>query len=284
MMRGLVRGTTSRARAVLVAGVATFLACGCGAPVARARSAPVASPAPSTLTGGFSPNKLGAPSTIELGFQLHRPGGAVPPPLLGVEFLLPAGVSLTTSELGLDICNQTTVANVGLGGCLPDSVMGYGSAMIVAPTAVEGIFEPAGVTVLQAPPESRHTTLLFYVNGSSPVIAQLVFSGEMLDAPEPFGANLDTTIPLTPGLPGEQDVSVVRMRATIGPKGVTYYKDVHGTRVPYTPKGVVIPSRCPAGGFPFKATFLFAGGGQESASTTSPCPSRGDSAPRRGRR
>jgi hypothetical protein len=211
---------------------------------------------------------------MDLGFHLYRPGGALPPPLTGVDFLLPPGVSLTTSELGLDICDQATIENAGAEGCLPDAVMGYGNALMIAPTAVEGILEPAGVTILEAPAVNRHTTLLFDVGGSSPVIAQVVISGQMLDASEPFGANLSTIFPVTPGLPGEKDVSVVSMHAGIGSKGVTYYKDVHGVRVPYTPHGVVVPFHCPAGGFRFEARFRFADGSTEAASTVSPCPPR----------
>jgi hypothetical protein len=241
-----------------------------------ARAAYAASPPSSTtFAAGFAPNRLGAYSTIELGFHLYRPGGAVPPPLTGVEFLLPEGVSLTTSRLGLDVCEQTTIESAGATGCLPDAVMGYGNALMIAPTAVEGDREPAGVTILQAPPVEHHTTLLFDVSGSSPVISEVVFAGEMLDASGPFGGDLSTTFPLTPGLPGEKDVSVVSMHAGIGSKGVTYYNDVHGKRVPYTPQGVVIPSHCPAGGFPFEARFRFADGSTESASAASRCPSTG---------
>lgn len=254
----------------LVAAVVVALAaCGCQA---AAASQPAGSPSSTTFTAGFVPNELDVHATVELGFHLHRPGGALPPPLVGIDFLLPAGVTLTTSGLGLDSCAQETVANEGFRGCLPDTVMGYGNALMIAPTAVEGIQEPAGVTILQAPPIDRHTTLLFDMQAISPAIAQVVFAGQMLDASGPFEGNLSTTIPITAGLPGEQPVSVVSLHAGIGSKGVTYYKYVHGRRVPYTPQGVVVPSRCPVGGFPFEARFRFADGSTESVSTTSPCP------------
>jgi hypothetical protein len=259
------RGLLAAAAAVLAVSVCT----GSGLAMAASAGSP---PSTTTFTAGFSPNKLGAYSTIELGFHLYRPGGALPPPLAGVDFLLPAGVSLTTSKLGLDVCQQATVESAGSEGCLPDAVMGYGSATMIAPTAVEGILEPAGITIFEAPPVDRHTTLLFDMSGSSPVITQVVLFGEMLDASDPFGGNLSTAFPITAGLPGEKDVSVLSMRADIGSKGVTYYNDVHGKRVPYTPQGVVIPSRCPAGGFPFQARFQFADGSTESASAKSPCP------------
>jgi hypothetical protein len=260
-----------------------LVACGCLAPDSTGASPTVASPSSSvTMTAGFVPNKLEAASTMELGFRIRRPAGAVPPPLTGIEFRLPAGVSLTTSGLGLNICDRTTLASAGSEGCEPDVVMGYGNALILVPDAAEALLEPVGLTVLMGPPENRHTTLLFYANGSSPAIAQTVFSGQMLEASGPFGADLDTTIPLMSGLPGEPDTTVVRMHAGIGSKGVTYYKSVHGARVPYTPKGLIVPSHCPTGGFPFGVMLRFADGSTESASTTTPCPTRGGHTRRRG--
>jgi hypothetical protein len=272
---------------VLVAALA-LVASGCLA-AGSLGAAPPAKPSSSssstttTLIGGFIPNRLDAPSTMELGFHIHRPPGQTPPPLIGMEFLLPEGVSLTTSELGLELCTSAQLASSGASGCGPNSVMGYGSALIFAPDAAEPVLEPAGVTVFEAPPQDKHTTLLFDASGSSPVITQELFSGEMLDESKPFGANLDTLVPLTPGLPGEPDTTVMHMRTYIGPKGVTYYKIVDGVRIGYTPKGVIVPSTCPPGGFPFGAKFRFADGSTETASTTSPCPSRGSSS-RRGRR
>jgi hypothetical protein len=73
-------------------------------------------------------------------------------------------------------------------------------------------------------------------------------------------------------LPGESDVSVISLRAGIGSKGVTYYREANGVRTPYTPKGMIEPARCPVGGFRFGARFRFADGSRETVSTTSPCP------------
>ncbi len=267
-------------RGMLAAAVA-FMGCGCLPPDSIAASPGVTSPSSVTVTAGFVPNQLGAASTMDLGFQIHRPAGETPPPLVGVEFRLPAGVTLTTSELGLDTCDPATLASMGSKGCRPDAVMGYGNALIVAPDAAEPVLEPIGLTVLMGPAKDRHTTLLFYGNGSSPAIAQELFSGEMLEESKLFGADLDTTIPLISGLPGEQDTTVVRMSAGIGSKGVTYYKSVRGVRVAYTPKGLIVPAHCPTGGFPFRATLRFVDGSTESASTRTPCPSRGGHAGRR---
>ena len=259
-------------RSLAAVAAVALAVCGCGGSASAIASQTAPAPSSSTLQAKFAPNKLGAYSTIEVGFHLYRPGGALPPPLTAVDFLLPTGVSLTTSNLGLDDCDQQMVESKGAEGCLADSVMGYGNATMVAPTQVEGVIEPAGLTVFEAPPIERHTTLMFEASGNAPVISEAVILGQMLTASAPYEGNLSTNFPLTPGLPGENDVSVVSMYAAIGPKGVTYYHYIHGQRVPYKPQGVVIPSHCPAGGFPFGAKFQFADGSSESLSTTSPCP------------
>jgi hypothetical protein len=73
---------------------------------------------------------------------------------------------------------------------------------------------------------------------------------------------------------GGPDVSIVSVQATIGPSHLTYYKHVHGRLVPFSPRGVSVPERCPRGGFPFAAEFTFQDGSSASAQTTVPCPPR----------
>lgn len=259
-------------------GVAVTLAACFVGPGLAAGSPPIASASGATITAGFSPDRLGAAAAMELGFQLHRSAASKMPILTDIEFHLPAGVSLTSSELGLDSCDSSTLGSSGVGGCQSDAVMGYGNALILAPDAAEALREPARVTVLMGPPTNHHTTLLFYASGDSPVIAQLLFSGLMVEGAGVFGGDLDASLPPTAGLPGEPDTTVLNMTATLGSNSVIYYESVHGRRVAYRPKGVAVPSHCPAGGFPWGAKFTFADGSTESASITTPCPAPGVSA------
>ncbi len=258
----------------------TIAAC-CAAPGVAAGLPPSASASGTTLTAAFSPDKLGAAAAMEIGFQIHRAPTGKMPTLTNIEFHLPAGVSLTTSELGLASCAPSTLRSAGVSGCQSDAVMGYGSAVVLAPDGAEALREPSRVTVLMGPATDRRTTLLFYVDGDSPVIAQLLFSGQMVEGSGVFGGDLNAVIPLTAGLPGEPDATVIGMSATLGSNNVIYHESVHGRRVAYKPKGVAVPSHCPAGGFPFAAKFTFADGSTESASTTTPCPSGGAHARRR---
>ncbi len=85
-------------------------------------------------------------------------------------------------------------------------------------------------------------------------------------------AQLATTVPLVTSVPGGPDVSILSVTSTIGPSHLTYYKHVHGRLVPFRPRGVSVPERCPRGGFPFAASFTFQDGAHTSAQTTVPCP------------
>src|SRR6185437_12109154 len=97
--------------------------------------------------------------------------------------------------------------------------------------------------------------ILFYANGLYPISAQLAFTGEVLPDTGRYGSQLATTVPLVASVPFGPDVSIVSVTTTIGPSHLTYYRHVHGRRVPFRPRGVAVPEHCPHGGFPFAATF-----------------------------
>jgi hypothetical protein len=225
-----------------------------------------------TLNASFSPNRLGAPTTITFGFHLATTEGTAPPPLTGVDLEMPAGMNYTTTTLGLAICQPAELAAKGLAGCPPNSRLGYGSAEVEVPFGTGSGHEIPEVQAVSGPSPKGNLTVLFYANGQYPVYAQLAFSGEVLPDSGHFGSQLATTVPLIASVPGGPDVSVVSVTSTIGPSHLTYYKHVHGRRVSFHPRGVAVPERCPHGGFPFAAAFTFLDGSHTSAQTTVPCP------------
>jgi hypothetical protein len=152
--------------------------------------------------------------------------------------------------------------------------MGYGNALAEIPVGPEIIHETADITIVRAPVQDGHIAMLIYASGQTPVDAQIVFPAQLIPAPAPFGGALHLDVPLVPSLPGAPDVAVVRVRSTLGPLGITYYEHVHGRSVAYHPKGILLPNKCPHGGFPFAATFAFLDGTHVSASTAVPCPRR----------
>jgi hypothetical protein len=227
-----------------------------------------------SLHASFSPNRLGTPTTIAFGFHLSTAEGAAPPPLIGMDLRMPAGMNYTTTTLGLAICQPATLLAKGLAGCSPNSRLGYGSALVEVPFGVGNGHEIPEIQAVAGPSPKGNLVVLFYANGREPVYAQLAFSGEVLPDAGPFGSQLATSVPLISSVPGGPDVSVVSVQTTIGPSHLTYYRHAHGRRIPFHPRGVSIPERCPRGGFPFAAEFTFQDGSHVATSTAVPCPSQ----------
>ncbi|HMH46607.1 MAG TPA: hypothetical protein VK538_02725 [Solirubrobacteraceae bacterium] len=225
-----------------------------------------------SLHASFSPNRLATPTTISFGFSLSTTEGAAPPPLTALVLRMPAGMNYTTTQLGLAICQPAALLARGLGGCSPNSRLGYGTALVEVPFGVGSGHEIPEIQAVSGPSPNGNLVVLFYANGVFPVSAQLVFSGEVLPDTGRFGSQLATTVPPVASVPGGPDVSIVSVQTTIGPSHLTYYKHVHGRRVPFRPRGVAVPERCPRGGFPFAAEFTFSDQSRASAATTVPCP------------
>jgi hypothetical protein len=225
-----------------------------------------------TLSAKFVPELLGRRSTLDFGFAFSAPPGQVPPPLTQIELRYPNNLGIALSGLGLATCTATTLFASGPGGCPPNSVMGHGQAYTGIVLGITPIRENAPITIVRAPNQGGHISLLFYAEGSTPVDTHIVFPGILLPANSPFGGLVSIGIPLVPTLPGAPYISVIHLRSTLGPIGVTYYEQLGGVTLAYTPRGILLPNRCPRGGFPFAATFSFLDGSQASAHTAIRCP------------
>jgi hypothetical protein len=225
-----------------------------------------------TLHASFSPDRLATSTTITFGFHLSTSAGVAPPPLSSLDLHMPAGMNYTRTTLGLAICQPQTLLISGLAGCSPNSRLGYGSALVEVPFGTGSGHEIPEVQALMGPSATGNLVVLFFASGVFPVSAQLTFSGEVLPDHGRFGSQLAATVPPVTSVPGGPDVSVVSVEATIGPNHLTYYRQSRGRRVPFKPLGVLVPERCPRGGFPFLAEFGFQDGSSTTASTTVACP------------
>lgn len=231
------------------------------------------------LKVSLRPDRLGAFATIFVGFRISGIPPAGPAPLTGVNLLLPGEVGLATSGLGLENCVVTRLEEWGPSGCPADARMGSGTATAEIPIAGEVVAESAQVEVFSAPVRDGHLGLLVYANAYTPVSAQLVFPASVVDAPSPFSESIDTIVPLVPSLPGAPDVAVNTFHMTLGsphagPGRFFYYRRVRGRPVPYSPRGLLLPSTCPHGGFRFEARFSFQGQPNATAQATAACPRR----------
>jgi hypothetical protein len=263
--------TRSSGRGALLAGVKTL--CLAATICASLPVTALAGPAVH-LKATLTPERLGQGTTIGFHFQIEASDGRVPPPLTGVGLLYPNNLGIALSGLGLETCSQATLEALGASGCPADSVMGSGSALAEVPIGPEGVTEGASITVLRAPDQEGHIALFLYTESKTPVLSQLVLPSLLLPASPPFGGRLFINVPLVPTVPGGADVSVLQISSTLGPENLTYTEVVHRRVVHYRPKGILLPDRCPRGGFAFAATLSFLDGSHTSAHTTVPCPHR----------
>lgn len=243
----------------------TVLGC---VPVAAAADEHVA------LQASFSPDRLGASTTVGFSFQIEGSEGQVPPALEGVTLSLPPGIDYLTTTLGLATCESKVLLAHGPDGCPPNARLGTGSAYVEVPFGIADSYEIPEIQAWMGPPHNGNTVVLFYAEGRYPVYAQVVFPAELVAGTATVGGMLDTAVPLIPSVPAGPPVSIVRVSATIGPSHLTYYEHVHGRTISFHPRGVSVPTRCPRGGFPFAAHFVFADGTSATAKATVPCPHR----------
>lgn len=246
--------------------------CACLAALGCSLPASTSAQTKATLYASFSPDKLGARATLNFGFAFSAPPGEVPPPLTQIELRYPANLGIGLSGLGLSTCRATALEEYGPSGCPPNSVMGYGVVLTGIVLGTTPITESAPITVFRAPDDSSHLALLFYASGTKPVATTIIFPGLLLPAPVPFGGQVSIGIPLVPTLPGAPYISVIHLRATLGPKKVTYYEKVGGVTLAYKPRGILLPDRCNRRGFPFSADFGFSDGTHTRAQTAVRCP------------
>jgi hypothetical protein len=221
-----------------------------------------------SMSAKFTPEKLGAATTLTLGFQIKGASGQIPPPLTGVDFHYPPNLGFVTSGLGLATCQPEELQEHGPTICPANSRMGYGTAVAEIPFGGELITETASLALLAGPSHDGYVHILICATGLSPVAARVVMPTTLL------AGHLHIAVPLVPSLPGAPDVAVVHIQVTLG-ANLTYYEHKQGQTVAYHPKGIGLPKRCPRGGFKFATTFAFLDGSVASAHTTVACPRHG---------
>ncbi|MHB8490864.1 MAG: hypothetical protein ACYDA6_01440 [Solirubrobacteraceae bacterium] len=269
------RGAGSPRARSLLGVLVSLLAAGLATPVGTP-AAPLVH-----LSASLAPEHLGRGTTIGLFFRLTERRGRTPPPVRSIAIRYPNELGIALSGLGLETCTAAVLEASGPTGCPADSLMGRGTARAVVPFGPEMVHESATVTILRAEDQDGYIALLFDAQGISPVKANIVLSARLLPVGPPFGGMIDIAVPIIPSLPEAPPVSLTGLSATLGPQGLVYLRPGQGGgQVPYTPKGIVLPERCPRRGFPFASTFTFSGGTRSSARARVRCPASGRGRPR----
>jgi hypothetical protein len=238
---------------------ATLAVCVCTPAVALA--APNAK-----MTAAFTPERLGAPTTLISSFHVVW-SERRPPVLVGAQLAYPRNLGLATSGLGLAACDPALLEENGPEACPANSRMGSGSALVEVPIGGNLYKENVQLTLVAGPSPDGYLHLLASAVGATPVAALVVLYAELLPG------RLSITVPPIPTLPEGPYVALVAMHLTIGGR-LTYYERVRGRNVAYHPAGIRLPPSCPRGGFPFGATFAFLDGRHASAHTSVACPRR----------
>ncbi len=123
-----------------------------------------------------------------------------------------------------------------------------------------------------APTEHGRLRLLAYASGVSPAAVELVVVAKEIPTPKPYGLGFSAQVPQISTIPGAEYVSIESAFATLGASDVAYFETVHGRRTLVHIKGLTVPTRCPAGGFPTRGTVEFADGATFTVNPTIPCP------------
>ncbi|HEY4429190.1 MAG TPA: hypothetical protein VGN08_13390 [Solirubrobacteraceae bacterium] len=235
------------------------------APAARAQETV------SITSATFSPDRLGVPTNVFGSATIASTTGPVPSPIRHVNVYGPAGVTLDLQ--GSAICDRERLERIGPSACPPNSKAGVGGGQGIYMIGKELVEEEYTLDFFLADNRPGHVSLLVFLMGSKPVAVEMVFPpAPVIRGPKPYGLGFSVEVPEIKVLPEASNASAKSAFLTLGAKGVTYYRTVHGRRRLFHVKGIILPPSCPQGGWPVASQFTFEDGSTVMAKRTVPCP------------
>lgn len=264
---GLRRCSVASALVVALGSVLTLA--GALPPVVDASSTPQFNPTPpplpeattATIRPSFSPDRLGAKAAFT--FAVHFGGGEldVPSPVRRAVVHFPAGLTLDVPKLRS--CSRAQLQARGPHGCPAQSVIGTGHALADVHVGSSVESEEAAVSVFVGPPQGSNPTIEILGQGYSPLEERVVITATVLPDSPPYGEKLVMAVPAVPTIPLEPNASEVSFSVTVGGRAAKKH---------HNPNTVLLPTSCPAGGFPFAAEFSYENGSTSTSTATVPCP------------
>jgi hypothetical protein len=252
-----------------ISGIRTAIAAGAALTVlaltiCAARATPARAATSATIAPSLLPDRLGARAALT--FTIHYAGGefGVPSPVRRSVMRLPAGLSLNIPNL--HSCTTARLRAHGASGCPAQSQIGRGDALVEVHAGSQTIVEQVALWAFLGPLQNDQPTFKILGQGYTPLDRRVVLTGTVLTDRAPYGEELVMPIPPIPTLPFEPGASIVSFSLTIGPSGRRRGGAGHNANT------VIVPSSCPAGGFPFAAEFTYADGSSGGALATAPCP------------
>src|SRR4029077_12708010 len=232
-------------------------ACACAAMPAQAMAETNASMHPS-----FLPNRLGAATAFTLAFRFSGGEEGVPAPLSSLVVHLPAGLSIDLAGVGT--CATSRLRSKGAAGCPPGSLIGRGHAVMKVHAGSQTVPEATTISVFRGPNRGSSPTFVIFGHGDTPLDQSTISTAVLQPDSPPYGSKLTISIPRIPTLMYEPDASVSSASVTVG--NIKRPPRAHSAGI------IVLPHRCPVGGFPFAAEITFADHSTTSASAQVPCP------------
>jgi hypothetical protein len=214
-----------------------------------------------SIHASFLPDRLGAGTAVTLSFRFSATEEGIPEPLRGMVVHMPAGLGF--SLRGVGICARARLLSRGPSGCPPGSLLGRGFATLEVRAGSQTLPEQVTVSVFRGPNRGTRSTLEILGHGETPLDESTLSTAVLEPDTGAYGWKLTTSIPLIPTLVFEPDASFVSFSLTVAGDG---------RPTAHAAGAIVVPRRCPAGGFPFAASFAFADNSTASAITAVPCP------------
>jgi hypothetical protein len=214
-----------------------------------------------TITAALSPDRLNAKGALTLTIDYAGEESGVPSPIRRATIELPAGLGLDVPSLRS--CSPVRLRARGPSGCPRQSKIGSGQALVEASAGSQVITEHIELSLFISPLQSFQPTFEVFGQGYTPLEKRIVLGGAVAPSHAPYGEELVISVPPIATLPLESDASMASLTLTVG---------TSADRLEHDANTVVVPGRCPAGGFPFAAEFTYADGTTGSAAAIDPCP------------
>ncbi len=223
-----------------------------------------------TVNEAFTPDRLGAATNLSITARFASSADVPPAPVSSLTLYAPAGLGIDARGAGT--CTEVVLEQRGPAGCPADSRVGFGGGIAVLALPNELVHEPFTLDFFFAAPEHGRLKLLTYASGVSPIAVSLVVIAREIPTPRPYGLGFSVQVPRVTAIPDASYASVESAFATIGASDAAYFETVHGRRTLVHIKGLTVPRRCPAGGFPTRGTVDFADGATFTVDPMIPCP------------
>lgn len=214
-----------------------------------------------TITPSLSPDRLSSKGSFTITIHYPQSPSGVPLPVRRSVLRFPLGLGVEIPHLRS--CSIARLRARGPSGCSSQSLLGHGHALVEAQAGSQLIAEDISLWLFLGPFRNLQPSFVMLGQGYTPFDERVVLTGTVLPDNPPYGEDLVVSVPPIPTIPLEPDASIVTMSLTVG---------VDKPRHPRTANTVVVPSRCPSGGFPFAADFTYADGSTGAALATAPCP------------